>query len=74
MVKHGKRYNNILEKIDISKLYNLEDSVALAKSTASAGFDETVELHLKTNADPRQADQLVRGVVYYLMELVRQLE
>ena len=47
MVKHGKRYNNILEKIDISKLYNLEDSVALAKSTASAGFDETVELHLR---------------------------
>ena len=63
MVKHGKRYNNILEKIDISKLYNLEDSVALAKSTASSGFDETVELHLRTGVDPRQADQLVRGVV-----------
>ena len=38
MVKHGKRYNNILEKIDISKLYNLEDSVALTKSTASFSF------------------------------------
>ena len=44
MVKHGKRYNNILEKIDVSKLYNLENSVALAKSTASANFDETVDI------------------------------
>tara|TARA_Y100001934_G_C12311577_1_gene755206 strand:- start:701 stop:1408 length:708 start_codon:yes stop_codon:yes gene_type:complete len=63
MVKHGKRYNNILEKIDVTKLYSLEEGVALAKSTSSASFDETVELHLKTSADSRQADQLIRGVV-----------
>lgn len=63
MVKHGKRYNNILEKIDVSKFYSIEEGVEITKSTASAGFDETVELHLKTSADPKQADQLVRGVV-----------
>ena len=63
MGKHGKRYNNILEKIDVSKFYSIEEGVEITKSTASAGFDETVELHLKTSADPKQADQLVRGVV-----------
>jgi large subunit ribosomal protein L1 len=63
MGKHGKRYNNILEKIDVSKSYSIEEGVEITKSTASAGFDETVELHLKTSADPKQADQLVRGVV-----------
>lgn len=63
MVKHSKRYTQIAEKIDPQTLYSPEEAIDLIKETASAKFDETVELHLRTASDPRHSDQLVRGVV-----------
>lgn len=62
MVKHSKRYQALLEKIDPEKAYSTEEAVAVLKDVGTAKFDETVELHLRTGADPRHADQQVRGV------------
>lgn len=42
--------------------YEPEQAVQMAKQTAKAKFDETIELHLRTGADPRYADQMVRGI------------
>ena len=62
MVKQGKTYRAAAELIDRSKGYAPAEAVALAKETARTAFDETVELHLRTTADPRHADQMLRGV------------
>jgi large subunit ribosomal protein L1 len=62
MVKHGKQYQDAAKAIDHDKIYSPSEALSLAKETAKAKFDETVELHLRTNSDPRHADQLVRGV------------
>lgn len=62
MVKHGKRYNAAIDAIEEGKNYSSTEAVSLAKKCATAKFDETVELHMKTGADPRHADQMVRGV------------
>ena len=48
--------------MDTDKAHSLEEAVAVLKETSKVKFDETVELHLRTSADPRHADQLVRGV------------
>jgi large subunit ribosomal protein L1 len=63
MVKQSKRYALAQSTIDIEKSYSVEEAVGLVKSSATAKFDETVELHIKTNADTRHAEQLIRGVV-----------
>ena len=62
MAKHGKRYNAAVAEIEKEREYSAEEAIALSKSSATAKFDETVELHLRTGADPRHADQMVRGV------------
>ena len=62
MTVRGKRYREASALVDPDKNYEPDEAVALAKRTGSAKFDETVELHLRTNADPRHADQMVRGV------------
>ena len=62
MVKHGKRYNNAASQVVEDTDYEPADAVALVKSLATAKFDETIELHLRTGADPRHADQTIRGV------------
>jgi len=62
MAKHGKRYRIADTLIDREAQYQPTEAVALAKKTGTAKFDETVELHLRTGADPRHADQMVRGV------------
>jgi len=49
--------------VDANRLYDPKDAVDLVKETATAKFDETVEVHMYTNADPRHADQMVREVV-----------
>src|SRR5512142_627424 len=63
MAKHGKKYIAALAKVDIDKLYPSREAVALAKETSITKFDSTVEVHLRTTLDPRQADQQVRDVV-----------
>ncbi len=62
MPKQGKRYASATALVEEDKGYEPLEAVALAKQTATAKFDETVELHLRTGADPRHADQMVRGV------------
>ncbi len=62
MTKHGKRYQGACQQIDRTKAYSPEEAVDLAKQTAFAKFDETVELHLRMGLDPRNASQQVRGV------------
>ncbi len=59
----AKRITGLRDQVDSSKTYSLEDAVALVKQCATAKFDETVELHLKTGLDGRHADQQLRGSV-----------
>ena len=63
MAKTGKAFRTALEKVDRGQRYLLEDSLRLAKETAHAKFDETVEMAIRLGVDPRQADQNIRGTV-----------
>ena len=62
-MKKGKRYTEAAKLVDKATQYSVADSLDLAVKTASAKFDETVELHVKLGVDGRNADQQVRGVV-----------
>ncbi|MBA7607645.1 50S ribosomal protein L1 [subsurface metagenome] len=62
MARHGKKYNEAAKLVDRDKLYEPEEAIALAKKASYANFDETLELHLYMNLDPRHADQQIRGV------------
>lgn len=62
-MKHGKKYVEAAKLIDRSKVYEAEEAVALVKKSATAKFDETVELHIRTGCDSRHADQQIRGAV-----------
>jgi large subunit ribosomal protein L1 len=76
MTKHGKKYMAALAKIDSEKLYSPMEAMKLAKETSSTKFDATVEIHMRTALDPRQADQQIRDVVvlpYGLGKTVRVL-
>ena len=61
MARHGKKYNAVREKIDPFKRYELTEAVALLKVSASANFDESVEVAIRLGVDPRHADQMIRG-------------
>lgn len=63
MVKHGKKYQETATLVDRTKVCQPEEAIELAKKSAHARFDETVELHLRMGLDPRNATQQVRGVV-----------
>ncbi len=66
MAKRGKKYRKALELVDRKKLYSLEEAVDLLKKVAEVSqrnFDETVELAMRLNVDPKYADQMVRGSV-----------
>ena len=59
----GKKYKESAKQIDKTMLYDAADGMALICKTASAKFDETVELHVKLGVDSRHADQQVRGAI-----------
>ena len=63
MAKHGKKYKAAAAKVNIDQLYQPQEAMALARETATTKFDSTVEVHIRTGLDPRQADQQVRDVV-----------
>ncbi|MCR5477559.1 MAG: 50S ribosomal protein L1 [Lachnospiraceae bacterium] len=63
MMKHGKKYAEAAKQVDRATYYEPNDAVALVKKTATAKFDETVELHIRTGCDGRHADQQIRGAV-----------
>ena len=60
-MQRGKKYQEAAKLIEKEKNYPPEEAIALAKKTATAKFDETVELHMRTGLDPRHADQQIRG-------------
>ena len=62
-MKKGKRYLESAKLVNKRNLYSINEALDLAVKTASAKFDETVELHVRLGVDGRQADQQVRGVV-----------
>ena len=61
--KVNKRFQELLKKIDKEKKYSVDEALANIKNLASAKFDETIEIALKLNVDPRHADQMVTGSV-----------
>ncbi len=63
MAKHCKKYLAAAAKVDIDKLYEPKEAMALVRETTTTKFDSTVEVHIRTGLDPRQADQQVRDVV-----------
>ncbi len=62
-MKHGKKYTEAAKLIDRATLYDPADAIALVKKTATAKFDETVEVHIRTGCDGRHAEQQIRGAV-----------
>ena len=63
MTKHGKKYTAAAAKVDFDKVYSAHEAIALAKETSITKFDSTVEVHMRTTLDSRQADQQLRDVV-----------
>lgn len=63
MPTHGKKYSEAAKLIDRAKLYDPADALEMVKKTATAKFDETVEVSVRLGVDPRHADQQVRGAV-----------
>ena len=62
-MKHGKKYNDSAKLIETGKLYDVNEAAELVVKTATAKFDETVEIHVRLGVDSRHADQQVRGAV-----------
>ncbi|MEI6650708.1 MAG: 50S ribosomal protein L1 [Candidatus Moraniibacteriota bacterium] len=60
-MKHGKKYRDIAGKIDLEKSYTLEEAFAIIKGNAGAKFDESVEVHVKLNINPKKSDEAVRA-------------
>jgi large subunit ribosomal protein L1 len=63
MAKSGKRMRTAREKVDPTQKVSIGEAVRLVKENATAKFDETIEISMNLNVDPRHADQNVRGVV-----------
>ena len=59
----SKRYKQLVEKLDNSKAYSVSAAATTVKDLKSAKFDETVEIAMNLNVDPRHADQMVRGAI-----------
>lgn len=63
MPKHGKKYLEASKLVDRAAQYEVSEAIELAKKTATAKFDETVEVAFRLGVDPRQSDQMIRGAV-----------
>lgn len=62
-MKHWKKYVEAKKLIEENKRYSLEEAVALAKKVSYTKFQATIEVHIKTSADPKYNDQMIRGTV-----------
>ena len=62
-MKVSKRFKEVASQVERNKVYDSVEAMALAVKTATAKFDESVELHVKLGVDSKHADQQVRGVV-----------
>ncbi len=63
MAKASKRIKALKAKVDRTKLYNIDEALALVKEAATAKFDESVDVAVNLGVDPRKSDQVVRGSV-----------
>ncbi|MEX5284163.1 50S ribosomal protein L1 [Selenomonas sputigena] len=63
MAKHGKKYQEAAKLLEPSKLFSVSEAMEVVKKTATAKFDETIELHVRLGVDPKYADQQVRGAM-----------
>jgi large subunit ribosomal protein L1 len=63
MAKHGKKYLDAREKVDREKEYEPAEAVKLVKEVGTAGFDESVEIHVRTGLNVRHADEQLRGTI-----------
>ena len=62
-MKHGKKYQEAAKLVDRAVMYDAAEAISLVKKTATAKFDETVEVHIRTGCDGRHAEQQIRGAV-----------
>jgi len=62
-MKRSKRYKDAKKKIDRVKVYKVSEAIKLLSENANAKFDESVEIHIKTNINPKQSDQQIRGSI-----------
>ena len=62
-MKHGKKYATAAKQYDRATYYESADAISMVKKTATAKFDETVEVHIRTGCDGRHAEQQIRGAV-----------
>ena len=62
-MKRGKKYQDAVKAYDKQNLYDVEEAIDIVKKNATAKFDETVEVHIRTGCDGRHADQQIRGAV-----------
>ena len=62
-MKHGKKYVEAAKLYDKQTQYDRDEAVAIVKKLATAKFDETIEVHIRTGCDGRHADQQIRGAV-----------
>jgi large subunit ribosomal protein L1 len=61
MAKHGKKRQEAAKAVDLTKAYSLNEAVALLKKIGYTKFDASVEIAVKTNADAKYNDQMMRG-------------
>uniref|UniRef100_A0A7C4Y4Q8 Large ribosomal subunit protein uL1 n=1 Tax=candidate division WOR-3 bacterium TaxID=2052148 RepID=A0A7C4Y4Q8_UNCW3 len=62
-MKTSKRYEALIKKYNPQETYSLKEGVEILKNLGSCKFDESVEIHIKLNVDPKKTDQLIRGAV-----------
>ena len=62
-MKRGKKYQEAVKSFDKPAQYDVAEAISLVKKNATAKFDETIELHIRTGCDGRHADQQIRGAV-----------
>lgn len=62
-MQRSKRYKNLREQVDSNKRYSLDEAVKMLVKNANSKFDESVEIHIRTGIDPKQADQQIRGTI-----------
>ncbi|HOX54185.1 MAG: 50S ribosomal protein L1 [Candidatus Omnitrophica bacterium] len=63
MKSHSKRYSESEKTLDRNKTYNFPEAISILKKVPKVKFDETVEINIHLNVDPKNSDQLVRGTV-----------
>ena len=62
-MKRGKKYLEAVKAFDKAQQYELTEAIEIVKKNATAKFDETIELHIRTGCDGRHAEQQIRGAV-----------